>query len=130
MKVKKIQPEISEEQIKASKKRKPGYVRKTSARGADKRTRTVTLRPDLYTELIIFACSIGDQKDVAEFITTLLEKFVGTQPQKARINKLKTMAAANNKDLESFLREMLEMRFSKIDFNWDEISAIEMLGLD
>ncbi len=128
--IKKVVPEVSDEKLRASKKRKPGFVRKTSARGADKRTRTTTLRLGLHTELVLFACAIADQKDVAEFIDILLEKFVGTQPQKARLAKLRTMAASNNKNLEDFLREMLETRFSKIDFNWDEISATEMLGLE
>lgn len=111
-------------------KKKAGYVRPTKVRGVDKRFRATTLRLNIITEQVLLVCAVADQKDVVQFITDLLEKYVATRPQKPRIGKLRTMAAVNNTNLETFLRSSLEQRFPQIDYNWDEITAREMLELD
>lgn len=100
-------------------------IRTTEARGFGKRSRACTVRTPFNVEERITVVAASEQLDVVEWITDFLIRFAETNPVKPRLFKLKVLAAANNLTVEEYVQEILRARFSQVDYNFDEVSALD-----
>ena len=100
-------------------------IRTTEARGFGKRSRACTVRTPFNVEERITVVAASEQLDVVEWITDFLIRFAETNPVKPRLFKLKILAAANNLTIEEYIQEILKARFSQVDYNFDEVSALD-----
>jgi predicted DNA binding CopG/RHH family protein len=100
-------------------------ISQTKNRGFEKRSRATTLRLSLRDEEVLTVAASAEQLDVVDFISQLLRKFVDTDPVKHRMFKIKALAASCGMTPEEYVQAVLQKRFSKIDYDFDQVSAID-----